>query len=262
ERRHSQLFCRQSAREVLDMLLDECQQAGVEIHTHCDITEVQPLESHNLRYRLIGRKGQQPLQLECQSLVVATGALSIPTLGGSGMGYDIATQFGLPLVPRRAGLVPFMFSDNMKAVCERLSGLALEVTASCNDQSFTENMLFTHRGISGPAILQISSYWHPGDSLTLDLLPGIDAAQWLREAKQLQARQLLRTVLAEKLGRALVTELQQLWWPEAADKPLAEFSDRQLLHIAGQLNGWVIKPSATEGYRTAEVTLGGVDTAA
>ncbi len=262
ERRHSQLFCRHSARDVLNMLLDECAAAGVEIRTHCELLQVSALDSQHLRYRLELRQGQQPLSIECHSLVVASGALSIPTLGGSGIGYQIAEQFGLSVTPRRAGLVPFMFSDSMKGLCERLSGLALEVEASCNGQSFTENMLFTHRGISGPAILQISSYWHPGDSLTLDLLPGIDAAQWLREAKQLQARQLLRTVLAEKLGRALVTELQQLWWPEAADKPLAEFSDRQLLHIAGQLNGWVIKPSATEGYRTAEVTLGGVDTAA
>ncbi|MGN5518195.1 NAD(P)/FAD-dependent oxidoreductase [Halopseudomonas sp. Lyrl_26] len=262
ERRHSQLFCRHSARDVLNMLLDECAAAGVEIRTHCELLQVSALDSQHLRYRLELRQGQQPLRIECHSLVVASGALSIPTLGGSGIGYQIAEQFGLSVTPRRAGLVPFMFSDSMKGLCERLSGLALEVEASCNGQSFTENMLFTHRGISGPAILQISSYWHPGDSLTLDLLPGIDAAQWLREAKQQQARQLLRTVLAEKLGRALVTELQQLWWPEAADKPLAEFSDRQLLRIAGQLNGWVIKPSATEGYRTAEVTLGGVDTTA
>lgn len=262
ERRHSQLFCRHSARDVLNMLLDECAAAGVEIRTHCELLQVSALDSQHLRYRLELRQGQHPLSIECHSLVVASGALSIPTLGGSGIGYQIAEQFGLSVTPRRAGLVPFMFSDSMKGLCERLSGLALEVEASCNGQSFTENMLFTHRGISGPAILQISSYWHPGDSLTLDLLPGVDAAQWLREAKQQQARQLLRTVLAEKLGRALVTELQQLWWPEAADKPLAEFSDRQLLRIAGQLNGWVIKPSATEGYRTAEVTLGGVDTTA
>lgn len=260
ERKHSQLFCQHSAKDVLHMLLDECAQAGVEIRTHCDINEVQALDSSHLRYRLLLRQGQQQLRIECQSLVVASGALSIPTLGGSGIGYQIAEQFGLAVTPRRAGLVPFMFSDSMKGLCERLSGLALEVDARCNGQSFTENLLFTHRGISGPAILQISNYWQPGDSVTLDLLPGMDARQWLRQAKQQQARQLLKTVLAEKLGRALVAELQQLWWPEAADKPLAEFSDRQLLGIAEQLNGWHIKPSATEGYRTAEVTLGGVDT--
>ncbi|MEZ2743975.1 NAD(P)/FAD-dependent oxidoreductase [Halopseudomonas bauzanensis] len=262
ERRHSQLFCRQSARDILDMLLDECQQAGVEIRTHCELAEVQTLESHNLRYRLLGRQGQQPFRLDCQSLVVATGALSIPTLGGSGIGYEIASQFGLPLVPRRAGLVPFMFSDNMKAVCERLSGLALEVTASCNDQSFTENLLFTHRGISGPAILQISSYWHPGDTLSIDLLPGLDAFQWLREARQQQGKQLLKTLLTQRLGRALVTELQQLWWPDAPARPLADYSDRQLRTVADQLHQWLLKPSATEGYRTAEVTLGGVATEA
>ncbi|MFA5677370.1 MAG: NAD(P)/FAD-dependent oxidoreductase [Pseudomonas sp.] len=260
ERKHSQLFCRHSAKDVLHMLLDECAQAGVEIRTHCDITEVQSLDSPHLRYRLLLRQGQQSQRVECQSLVVASGALSIPTLGGSGIGYQIAEQFGLTVTPRRAGLVPFMFTDSMKGLCERLSGLALEVEANCNGQSFTENMLFTHRGISGPAILQISSYWQPGDSVTLDLLPGTDARHWLREAKQQHARQLLKTVLAEKLGRALVAELQSLWWPQAADKALAEFSDKQLLGIAEQLNAWQIKPSATEGYRTAEVTLGGVDT--
>ena len=260
ERKHTQLFCRHSAKDVLNMLLDECTQAGVEIRTHCEITDVQALDSQHLRYRLSGRQGQQPLRIDCQSLVVASGALSIPTLGGSGIGYQIAEHFGLPLIPRRAGLVPFMFTDSMKGLCERLSGLALEVEASCNGKSFTENLLFTHRGISGPAILQISSYWQPGDTLILDLLPDTDARHWLREAKQQQPRHLLKTVLAEKLGRALVAELQQLWWPDAADKPLAEFSDRQLMGIAEQLNGWSIKPSGTEGYRTAEVTLGGVDT--
>lgn len=260
ERKHSQLFCRRSAKDVLNMLLDECAQAGVEIRTHCDIGEVLPLGSQYSRYRVTGRQGQQPLRIDCHSVVIASGALSIPTLGGSGIGYQIAEQFGLPVTPRRAGLVPFMFTDSMKGLCERLSGLALEVQASCNDHSFTENMLFTHRGISGPAILQISSYWEPGDSVILDLLPGINARDWLLEAKQLQSRQMLKTVLAEKFGRALVAELQQMWWPDSADKPLAEFSDKQLAVIAERLNGWNIKPSATEGYRTAEVTLGGVDT--
>ena len=260
ERKHSQLFCRHSAKDVLNMLLDECAQAGVEIRTECEIQNIQALDSQPLRYRMGMRHGQQTLRVECESLVVASGALSIPTLGGSGIGYQIAEQFGLPVTPRRAGLVPFMFTDSMKGLCERLSGLALEVEVSCNGRSFAENMLFTHRGISGPAILQISSYWLPGDTVTIDLLPGTDGQIWLHEAKQQQSRQLLKTVLAEKLGRALVAELQQLWWPEAADKPLAEFSDKQLLGIAEQLNNWRIKPSGTEGYRTAEVTLGGVDT--
>lgn len=260
ERKHSQLFCRHSAKDVLNMLLDECAQAGVEIRTECEIQDIQPLGCQPLRYRMGVRHGQQALRIECESLVVASGALSIPTLGGSGIGYQIAEQFGLPVTSRRAGLVPFMFTDSMKGLCERLSGLALEVEVSCNGRHFAENMLFTHRGLSGPAILQISSYWLPGDTVTIDLLPGTDGQIWLREAKQQQSRQLLKTVLAEKLGRALVAELQQLWWPEAADKPLAEFSDKQLLGIAEQLNSWRIKPSGTEGYRTAEVTLGGVDT--
>ncbi|GGJ05904.1 hypothetical protein GCM10009083_23540 [Halopseudomonas pertucinogena] len=260
ERKHGQLFCRDSAKDILNMLLDECAQAGVEIRIHCDILGVEPLEDPPLRYRLTCHQQERPLRIDCQSLVVASGALSIPTLGGSGIGYQIAEQFGLPLIARRAGLVPFMFTDQLKGLCERLSGLALEVTVSCNGQSFTENMLFTHRGISGPAILQISSYWEAGDRITIDLLPGTDARTWLREAKQHQARQLLRTVLAGKLGRALVTELQELWWTEAGERTLAEFSDKLLMGIADQLNGWELRPSGTEGYRTAEVTLGGVDT--
>jgi len=198
--------------------------------------------------------------IDCQSLVVATGALSIPSLGGSGMGYDIAKQFSLPLTERQAGLVPFMFSDAIKAICERLTGLALEVTVSCNGQEFTENILFTHRGISGPVILQISNYWAPGDEISIDLLPNIDVAQWLIEAKQQQGKSQLRTLLHHTLAKSLVIELQILFWPTLANTPLAEFSDQQLINIAEQITHWQLKPSSTEGYRTAEVTLGGINT--
>ena len=198
--------------------------------------------------------------MSCESVVVATGALSIPTLGGSGLGYDIATQFGLSLTGRRAGLVPFMFSDALKPICERLSGLATEVEVSCNGQFFSEHMLFTHRGMSGPAILQISNYWHPGDFINIDLLPGITASDWLLEQKKDQAKSLLRNVLSQKLAKALVGELQGLWWPEYSQIPMAELSDNTLTSIGEKINNWHLKPSGTEGYRTAEVTLGGVDT--
>ncbi|MBP6725144.1 MAG: aminoacetone oxidase family FAD-binding enzyme, partial [Halioglobus sp.] len=198
--------------------------------------------------------------IACNSLVVATGALSIPTLGGSGQGYDIAQQFGLELTPRRAGLVPFMFSDATRALCERLAGISLEVTASCNGRTFSENMLFTHRGISGPVILQISNYWHPGDPVTINLLPGMDMAERLITGKVEQGKVRLNTLLYKHLPRALVAELQTLWWQGLGEMPLGGFSDRQLALIGGHLNGWQLKPSATEGYRTAEVTLGGVDT--
>ena len=271
ERKHSQLFCLDSAKEILAMLLSECDVAGVEIKTHSEIESVESIEvkghsekhqheDKRSRYQLTIKHDHQPQKLQCQSLVVATGALSIPSLGGSGIGYDIAQQFELKLTERRAGLVPFMFSDRFKAICERLSGLALEVDVSCHSQTFTENILFTHRGLSGPVILQISNYWQPGDEITIDLLPGFDVAGWLIKAKHNEAKSLLRTVLTKKLAKALAVELQNLFWLEQAETPLAEFSDKQLMAIGDQLNNWTLKPSATEGYRTAEVTLGGIDT--
>jgi len=272
ERKHQQLFCKDSAKQILAMLRSECETAGAAIWTHCEIGSITALRSDlaaqenteepNYKLEVVHSKGgvQQSHSLSCQSLVVATGALSIPTLGGSGMGYDIANQFSIKLTQRRAGLVPFMFSDGIKAICERLSGLSVDVDASCNGQSFSESLLFTHRGISGPAILQISSYWHPGDTIALDLLPGIIAERWLCEEKSAKSKSLLRTVLQQKLSKALVAELQSLWWSENAEKSLADFTDQQLKNIGRQLNQWLLKPSATEGYRTAEVTLGGVDT--
>jgi len=271
ERKHSQLFCKQSAKEILAMLLTECDVAGVEIKTHSEIESVEAIElkghsekhqheDKRSRYQLNIKQGHEKQKLQCQSLVVATGALSIPSLGGSGIGYDIAQQFDLKLTERRAGLVPFMFSDSYKAICERLSGLALEVDVSCHSQTFTENILFTHRGLSGPVILQISNYWQPGDEISIDLLPGLNVADWLLKTKHKEAKSLLRTVLTKKLAKGLVAELQSLFWSEQADRPLAEFSDKQLMIIGDQLNNWTLKPSATEGYRTAEVTLGGIDT--
>ncbi len=197
---------------------------------------------------------------QCESLVVATGALSIPTLGGSGFGYKIAEQFSVGVTDRQAGLVPFMFSDALQSVCERLSGLSLEVTLYCKGHSCTEQLLFTHRGMSGPVCLQISNYWQPGDELRINLLPEMDASIWLLTAKQQQGKSLLKTVLQQQLAKSLVQELQTLWWLDKAETPLAEFSDKQLSAIGASINDWCVKPSATEGYRTAEVTLGGVDT--
>jgi predicted Rossmann fold flavoprotein len=258
ERAHGQLFCLHSAKDILAMLLKECELAGVQIETDCDLIELSCEEAGH--YQLDIKQGRQQRSLDCQSLVVATGALSIPTLGGSDQGYHIAEQYGLRMLPRSAGLVPFMFTDASKPLCERLSGLSLPVEISCNRQSFSEALLFTHRGISGPAILQISNYWHPGDEISINLLPDIDAAPWLIEKKSNSTASRLKSVLCGELPKALVSELQTLWWPTSADKPLAEFSDQQLHELGQQLNRWVLKPSTTEGYRTAEVTLGGVDT--
>jgi len=263
ERKHGQLFCVNSARDILEMLLRECELGGVVVKSSCTVERVDATrgsDGRNTYTVAASLPGSEQHSLSCHSLVVATGALSIPTLGGSGFGYELANQFSLPMKERRAGLVPFMFSDAMKPVCERLSGLAVEVELACGAHSFHENILFTHRGISGPAALQISNYWYPGQELRIDLLPGLDAVSWLLQQKQDHGKSLLKNRLQHLLAKPLVSELQDLWSLEVADKPLAECGDRLLGEIGELLNCWCVKPSATEGYRTAEVTLGGVDT--
>lgn len=263
ERKHGQLFCVNSARDILEMLLRECELGGVVVKSSCTVERVDATrgsDGRNTYTVAASLPGSEQHSLSCHSLVVATGALSIPTLGGSGFGYELANQFSLPMKERRAGLVPFMFSDAMKPVCERLSGLAVEVELACGAHSFHENILFTHRGISGPAALQISNYWYPGQELRIDLLPGLDAVSWLLQQKQDHGKSLLKNRLQHLLAKPLVSELQDLWSLEVADKPLAECGDRLLGEIGELLNYWCVKPSATEGYRTAEVTLGGVDT--
>lgn len=257
ERRHGQLFCQNSAKDIVTMLLAECHSAGVNILTHCNSVDVTPT-AENSGYCLTFEHDNTRQTQRCESLVIATGALSIPTLGGSDFGYAIARKFGLKLIERRAGLVPFMFTGSTKNLCERLSGLALEIEVRCNDQSFTENMLFTHRGLSGPAILQISNYWHPGDLLIINLFPEIDAHHWLLDTKRSQPSIHLKTLLSQVLAKSLVTELMQEFWPTLDGRRLDSIADAQLRQVAQQLQHWALKPAATEGYRTAEVTLGGV----
>ena len=271
QRKHNQLFCLDSAKDILNILLEECSQGGVTIKTHCEIEKISSLNleavidnnhqnRNNLRYKVQFSHDESTHKLTCQSLVIATGALSVPSLGGSGLGYDIAAQFGLNITSRQAGLVPFMFSDDMKPLCETLSGLSIEVIASCNKRSFTESMLFTHRGLSGPVILQISNYWQPGDTVHINLLPNRNAANWLLTTKKEHPKNQLNTVLTPHLPKPLIRELQLRWWSENAQLPLGEFTDKKLTAIGHMLNHWALKPSTTEGYRTAEVTLGGIDT--
>jgi len=258
ERKHGELFCDDSAKDILDLLLAECDRAKVTIKTHCEISAVSaPADARpGERFHLDTTLGE----FRCESLIVATGGLSIPTLGGSGFGYTLAKQFGHHVLPTRAGLVPFMFSDGLKAVTERLSGLAVEVALSNELAAFTENILFTHRGVSGPAALQLSNYWLPGESIRVDLFPQDNMADWLKAQKKAHPKSLLRTLLHERLAKSLVAELQALLWPNLAETPLAQWTDAALEQLGGHLNGWTLKPSGTEGYRTAEVTLGGVDT--
>jgi predicted Rossmann fold flavoprotein len=233
------------------MLQQECDDAGVSIVTDCEITSVEFDGSYHV---------QAADHYVAESLVVATGGLSIPKMGASDFGYRLARQFDLEVLPTRAGLVPFTFTGPMHDVTTRLSGVSVAASLVVAGQSFTDDALFTHRGLSGPAALQISSYWHPGDELLVDLLPGIDAAALLLDAKRNKPGVLLRTMLAEHLPKALVQELQYLHWSEAEARPLSEFADSDLRHIASSLQQWRVKPAATEGYRTAEVTLGGINT--
>ncbi len=253
EKTLGQLFCDNSSKDIVAMLRDECDGATVEIITHCGIDSV----VFDNAYSVSSDKGV----FAAQSLVIASGGLSIPKMGASGFGYEIARQFGHRVVDTRAGLVPFTFTGEMHELTQRLAGVSAHATVSTPDCAFTEDILFTHRGLSGPAILQVSSYWSPGESLLVDLLPGQDAAELLLQAKSDQPRSLLRSVLGKLLPRALVAELQELLWHDVADTAMAEIGDARLRDAGAALQRWPLKPAATEGYRTAEVTLGGVDTA-
>jgi len=260
ERKHGQLFCDNSAKDILGMLLLECERSGVKIMTSCIVEKITALEREQKAE--VSFELETSLQrLSCDSLVVATGGLSIPTMGSTAFGYQVAEQFSMNVLPRRAGLVPFTFSDHFKRISERLSGLALEVELSNGAVSFHENILFTHRGLSGPAVLQLSNYWQPGSPVWVNLLPNIELQGWLLQQKVAQPKALLRTVLSTQLAKNLVNELQSLFWPEYHEKLMADLPDKVLLSIADSLHNWQLKPSGTEGYRTAEVTLGGVDTA-
>jgi predicted Rossmann fold flavoprotein len=252
EKTLGQLFCDDSSKDILNMLLAEADQAGVTLKAQCEITQVDFDQSYKLQTNLGEVTGA--------SLVVASGGLSVPTLGGSDFGYRLAETFGHKMVPLRPALVPFTFTDGFKLLSETLSGVSVPARITAGKQSFLENILFTHRGLSGPAVLQISSYWREGQEVSIDLLPEVNCQELLAEQKHRQPKALLRTVLSQLLPRKLVLELETMWWSDQAEKPLAELPELLLSSIADKLHCWLLKPSGTEGYRTAEVTLGGVDT--
>ena len=261
-KKRNQLFCVKSAKDIVQLLLNECDLHNVDIIKNTNATKVHfnKVES-NYSVSTIDDKSEDKIITKyiSSSLIVATGALSIPTLGGSGFGYDLAKQFNLSVTSLRAGLVPFIFTDYMSEVCEKLSGISHGIRISCNGQTFEEDILFTHRGLSGPAVLQISSYWKEGDDIAINLLPSHDAYSLITEAKQESPKLLLRSFLNTLMSKALVAELESLLWDNLSEKPLAEWSKAEITLIANNLNNWLLKPSSTEGYRTAEVTLGGVD---
>lgn len=252
EKKLGQLFCDNKASDILQMLLDECAQAGVELRLD---SAVQSIEKTAEGYRLQSSAGT----FSCQSLVIATGGLSIPTLGASGFGYQVARQFGHSVLPTRAGLVPFTITDpQLKTLCNELSGTSVEdCLVSCNGQSFRENILFTHRGLSGPAILQVSSFWQPGDVIEINLLPHLNLAEWLAEQQRERPNSELKTILGELFTRKMAGLLSEHWF---TSKPLKQYTPSELEQIADKLAAWKLVPAGTEGYRTAEVTLGGIDT--
>ena len=250
EKELGQLFCDVSSKQIVRMLLDECAAAGVQVRTDCGVERI---ERGADGFRVQTTQGV----FLCASLVIASGGLSIPSMGASGFGYEVARQFGHEVLPTRAGLVPLTLSGKHQERFADLSGVALPVTAECNGREFRNFMLITHRGVSGPAILQISSYWQPGDDLRLDLLPKHDASDWLHAMKRERGASELRTVLAEVMPKRMAQRLCEHWLP---DRPVRQLDEPQLKQAAALLADFPLVASGTEGYRTAEVTLGGVDT--
>jgi len=251
EKTLGQLFCDGSARQVVAMLLAECAAAGVDLRVAHRVTDITRAD----RFAIATDHGD----FSAESLVLATGGLSIPKMGATGFAHDVARRFGLDIVAPRPGLVPFTFDGAMLDLMRPLAGVALPVVARAGRAAFPEAMLFTHRGLSGPAMLQASSYWQPGETLTIDLAPGRDAAGELLAAKRARPRAEARTILADLLPQRLAHSLAALHLPP---RVIGEVADAPLKSLGALLNRWALTPAGTEGYAKAEVTLGGIDTAA
>lgn len=249
EKKLGQLFCEDKSMRIVDMLLSECKQYHVDLKCDQSITSIKQdndgfvVDCNQRKYR-------------CKSLVIATGGLSIPTLGSSPFGYQVAAQFGLNVYQTRAGLVPFTLHVQDKLRYESLSGISVDCSVTCNQQTFQENMLFTHRGLSGPAMLQISSYWNAGEELVIKGLPETDLYNELIQAQQNQAESSCKTILSKYMAKRVL----DVFYDDATlNRAMKQFSIKHLEDIANAIQHWTIKPNATEGYRTAEVTLGGID---
>jgi predicted Rossmann fold flavoprotein len=251
EKELGQLFCDDSSKQIVRMLLDECAGAGVTVEANCGVQRVRKTPEG---FSVLTTRGE----VHAESLVVASGGLSIPSMGASGFGYELARQFGHAVLPTRAGLVPLTLSGRHQEHYQDLAGVALAaVETRVGKQRFRAGLLFTHRGLSGPAILQISSYWKPGDDLRIDLLPDLQVGPYLVEQRTARPLAELKTVLGEVLPKRLAQRLCEQWFES---RPMRQYRDAELEQIGAQLNAWPITASGTEGYRTAEVTLGGVDT--
>ncbi len=248
ERKHGQLFCDGSAGEIIDMLMLEAD--GTDIRTS---TQAKNISKQGDGFRV----ETDWSTFETQALVIATGGPSIPKMGASGFGYEVARQFGLNVIEPRPGLVPLTFDAELLTDVKDLSGVSLDATVTLGKVNFTDALLFTHRGLSGPAILQISSYWREGEEIIIDLLPGADAFTWLKTAKDEQPRKDVANALAQVLPKRLAAMIAS---QADCQTRLAETPDRVLRELAERINAWRVTPNGTEGLRTAEVTVGGVDT--
>jgi hypothetical protein len=248
EKTLGQLFCDGSAKQIIEMLLSEMKAAGVSLRLSAP---VQALEKTDNGFAL--RIGG--VDVKCASLVVATGGKSIPKMGATGFAYEIARLFGVRVTETRPALVPLTFETGLLQSLQPLAGVSVEARVRRGKTAFEEGLLFTHRGLSGPSVLQISSYWREGDAITVDLAPGCDVLDWLKRAKKESGKRMAVTVLAEIVPRRLADLLC-----EGLTGNLADMPDKAINALAAAVNGWTVKPVGSEGYRTAEVTLGGVDT--
>ncbi|MCF6202109.1 MAG: NAD(P)/FAD-dependent oxidoreductase [Methylococcaceae bacterium] len=253
ERSHGQLFCNESAKDILNMLLAECEVAQVAIQLNCTINKITQLSDNQFQLKTDKKI------IQCQTIVIATGGLSIPKMGATAFGYQIANQFSINVQPVSAGLVPFTLQPSDKNNFSQLSGIAVPCVVSNERQTFAENILFTHRGLSGPVILQISSYWQVGERITVNFLPNKNVLLLLKEKRNKKIKILVKNILSDLLPKRLIEVLID---QKLLTVSIQDISNQQMSEIANNIEKWKIKPSGTEGYRTAEVTLGGVDCAA
>ncbi len=249
EKKLGQLFCDGSAQQIVDMLATECRQAGAVFKLDCQVGRIRK----NIRFVLETNQGDH----SCESLVIATGGLSVPQTGATGFGYDVARQFGLKIIDPKPALDGFVFTERQLRQLAQLAGVSVDSLVRCNDSAFRENILFTHLGLSGPASLQASLYWSRGDIVTIDLLPEVDLYAWLLEKRATGTRTLLKNLLSEQLPKRFAEKFCDLF---VDSQPLVTYSEKQIEAISRQIHEWQIVPGGTVGFRKAEVTRGGINT--
>ncbi len=249
QRQLGQLFCNGNSVEILNLLLEECRLSDVKIQNRSTIKKI---EKDNYFTVMTNSKNYVT-----ESLVIATGGLSMPTIGATGFGYEVAEQFGLNVLSRQPGLVPLTFSNDDLEDFSDLSGISADAAVSCNGQSFRDSILFTHRGVSGPVILQISNYWQPGDEVVINLLPDIDLTKTIKQWQKERPKTELKNLIGGLITRRVANRWLELWYH---NKPVNQYKEKEINEVADIFHAWHIRPSGTEGYRVAEVTRGGVDT--